>query len=373
MLKNNNHLVGDLYEAAFSHEDFLDALQRTAEAVGANMFHMLSWDSGHNCPRFSHYSPGTDWTKAIEAYDTYYGLIDPRREMTERAPLSTFVYCQDFVSDREVARSEFYQDYLIPLELRYLMGAQFGDVDHKNTVLLGFLRGADRLPYTDAEKRVGYGLTDHLHRAINLWQDSRAWQREAAIGTELMQQLGLIVFALSADGHVVFADTSGEGLLRQGTMLRVVKGKLAAPQSPDNDALAAAIARVTKTHCGESLALRDSTALMHNIFLSITPLPIHMKSALGEAVILITARQRDIGVLVTARQLQQAFGFTPAEAAVAEALIDGISPEDYSETKQVSLHTVRSQVRAILLKTNTRSQVKAVSTMLWVLSQRKVR
>lgn len=44
-------------------------------------------------------------------------------------------------------------------------------------------------------------------------------------------------------------------------------------------------------------------------------------------------------------------GATAAEAAVAEALMGGLSPEQISETRGVSINTIRSQIRRLLEKT----------------------
>ncbi|MCY1222872.1 hypothetical protein D9M72_349790 [compost metagenome] len=54
---------------------------------------------------------------------------------------------------------------------------------------------------------------------------------------------------------------------------------------------------------------------------------------------------------------------------MAEALICGKTPDEYAASARVSLATVRTQLRAIFDKTNTRSQAEAVGAMLWVLSQ----
>ncbi|WP_322026374.1 LuxR C-terminal-related transcriptional regulator [Burkholderia sp. BCC1977] len=366
-----DHLIGDLYEAAIRQDDFLEVLQRTTEAIGATWFHMFSWDPANNCPGLSVYSPGIDWDPIITLYEQYYGALDPRRSLVERAPAGTLVACQDHISERDVAQSEFYQDYQIPTAgLRYLLGTRLTRPGNSDT-LLGLLRAAGRTPYSDEDRETAASLIPHLHRTINLWQDAKALHRDAALGTELMEQLGLAVFALDKEGRLVFSNQAGEAVLKAGNALRLRHGRLAAPHAPENDALLAAILRVARSRHGESLALRNATGAGHDLFMSIAAIPGQALTTFGSASVLITARTRGNGPRVTAKQLQQAFGLTPAEAAVAEALIEGTPPEDYADTKGVSPNTVRYQVRAILAKTDARSQVKAVSTMLSVLSQHK--
>lgn len=366
-----DHLIGDLYEAAIRQDDFLDVLQRATETIGANWFHMFSWDPANSCPRFSVYSASIERDPIISLYEQYYGALDPRRSLVERAPAGTLVACQDHISERDVAQSEFYQDYQIPTAgLRYLMGTRLTRPGSSET-LLGLLRATGRPPYSDKDRGTATSLIPHLHRAINLWQDAKVLHQDAALGTELMEQLGLAVFALDKEGRVVFSNKAGEALLSAGTALRLRHGRLAAPHAPDNDALLAAILRVARSRRGETLALRNATGATHDLFMSIAGIPGQTLTTFGSASVLVTARTRGNASPVTAQQLHQAFGLTPAEAAVAEALIEGTSPEDYANTKGVSPHTVRYQVRAVLAKTNSRSQVKAVSTMLSILSQKK--
>jgi hypothetical protein len=50
-------LIGDPYEAALSQDGFFETIQRVAEWVGADIFHMDSIDALSNLPHFSYYTP----------------------------------------------------------------------------------------------------------------------------------------------------------------------------------------------------------------------------------------------------------------------------------------------------------------------------
>ncbi|KWR88444.1 LuxR family transcriptional regulator [Cupriavidus sp. IDO] len=362
-------LIGDLYEAALRQEGFLDVFQLVTESLGANVFHMFSWDGLRNAPQLSIYTPDVNWDAVIQRYEQYYGALDPRRAFVERAATGEFVFCQDHLSEQDVARSEFFQDYQIPSGLRYLTGVRLARAGGDD-ILLGLLRAKERPPYTERDRAAAASMAGHLQRSINLWQDARILHRDAALGNELMEQLGLAVFALDRNSRVVFVNQAAEAMLRATSCLRLDHQRLAATVAAENDGLQAAMARVEKTRKGESLALRAASGAPPEIFLSIAYLPGRdTRAAFGDATILVTARRRGTTPLVSARQLQEAFRLTVAEAAVAEALIRGKAPDEYAASAGVSLATVRTQLRAIYDKTNTRSQAEAVGAMLWVLSQ----
>jgi DNA-binding CsgD family transcriptional regulator len=62
--------------------------------------------------------------------------------------------------------------------------------------------------------------------------------------------------------------------------------------------------------------------------------------------------------------LREAFGFTPAEAALALDLADGLAAADCATLRGVSVHTVRSQLRSLFGKTGTSRQAELVTLIL---------
>lgn len=361
-----DHLIGDLYEAALQRDGFLDVFQTVVEALGATGFHMFSWDPERNAPHLAAYTSDPHWDSVVALYDQYYGALDPRREVVAKAAIGEFQFCQDYLSETDVARSEFYQDFHIPTGFRYLTGARLSRIG-SDDILLGLLRANDRLAYSDRERQGINGMAPHLQRAINLWMDARVLHRDAAVGSEMMAQLGVAVFALDGATKVVFANPSAETMLRATACLKLSHGRLSATVATENARLQAAIARAAKSRQGESLALRPAPGLQPEVFLGISRLPgCDTRMAFGHAEILVTVRRRGQVPRVRARQLQQAFGLTAAEAAVGEALIGGKTPDEYAAAAGVSVATVRTQLRAIFEKTGTRSQAEAVGAMLYL-------
>jgi len=360
-------LIGNLYEAALRTDSFLEVFHEVAETLGGNVFHMFSWDTARNAPQFSIYSPRAEFDDVIARYEQYYGALDPRRNFVAQAPLGEFVCCHDYLTDADVARSEFFQDFQIPAGFRYLMGVRLSQPG-SDDILLGLLRAHGRTPYSSDDRAAAARTVDHLARAITLWRDAQVLRRDAALGAELMQEQGLAVFALDRQARVVSVNRIAETMLRATACVKLEHGRLCASVAAENDALKAALARVQKTRQGESLALRNAPHAAHEIFLNISALPDRtMHGAFGDAAILITARRRGERPLVVAQQLRHTFGMSNAEAAVAEALLGGKTPDECAASAGVSVATIRTQLRAIYEKTQTRSQAEAVSRMLWVL------
>jgi DNA-binding CsgD family transcriptional regulator len=58
--------------------------------------------------------------------------------------------------------------------------------------------------------------------------------------------------------------------------------------------------------------------------------------------------------------LRQRFGLTESEFKVADLIAAGLTSREIAEGRQVSLHTVRGQIKAALNKTGLRRQVELV-------------
>lgn len=368
-----DRLIGDLYEAALRQDGYLDVMQRVAEWVGADIFHMFSIDTVHNIPHFSLYTPNdVPLNRTVAQYDQYYRALDPRTELVTQQPSSEWFACQNSFDEHHVSRSEFFQDFLIPNGIRYTTGTRIA-LDNRDDVYLGLMRAAGRKPFSANQLVEVRAMGAHLQRAISLWQDARELHRYAAVAVELTEQMDLAVFALDRNFRTQWANRGAERMLRATVCLKLQNGRLIATSSTQNDCLQAAMARVLKTRKGESCTLYQPPQGKHEIFLNIAALSGGcLKNLFGDSALLVTARRRDDVRLVTALQLRQAFGLTAAEASAAEALIDGQTPDEYATLKRVALATVRTQLRAIYEKTRTRSQAEAVGVMLWVISNRSV-
>ncbi len=370
-MAQKDQLIGDLYETALGVEGFFETIQRVAEWAGADIFHMYSIDAHRHAPRFSPYTPtATSFDATIARYVEYYRCLDPRVNLVNEHPANSWFACQDHFDERFVSRSEFFQDFLIPGGLRYMFGTRIASPGCDD-VLVALVRAAGRPPFSERNRADLEAVSAHMQRAIGCWQRATELHRAAVVGEEISAQLNIAVFVLDRHLRVVSFNPEAQILLQMSRTVNLRKDRLVAISSQHNDALQAACSRVAATGHGETLALENRNTCRYETFLAINAIPVSTRVAgcCGPG-LLIMARCRDGTRLVTATQLRQAFTLSAAEAAVAEALIEGESPDGYAQRNHVSIATVRTQLRAVFEKTGTRSQAEAIALMLWVLTQR---
>ncbi len=82
----------------------------------------------------------------------------------------------------------------------------------------------------------------------------------------------------------------------------------------------------------------------------------------GSAIISITDLATPAGNLSTT-MLVAIFGLTPTEAKIALALYAGHEADEIAESRNVSIDTVRSQIKNLLNKTNLRNQKRLIALL----------
>lgn len=366
------NLIADLYESALLPEHIPDVLARINAALDCDGLHLVGKDEDTNSV-FASVVIGERIASAERDYLAHYHRIDPRLQIGLDSPTGVVVACHDFLDDRFVSGSEFYQDFLIPHGPRYVIGGNIHRTGGKNIhIALNHLVG--RSQFSEEKRRDVARYMFHLSR----------WARHLFLADELRGAASSGFFAL---------DTLGQGILILNDRSAVLFANQAAQRFLGNvlttRGFRTSWAPGAQLKAQFKQTIRDRQActlpLTHAIgghptqlVLSLLPLPrdrgmgVRMPSGM-EAVsrVLDPALPGGIGaipsaslvVLIRAQvaspagpgRYQRAFGLTPAEARLADALAHGAGPQDYADTVGLSIATVRTQIRALLAKTGAAS------------------
>lgn len=356
--------VAGLYRAALYPDEMQEAISAVAARVGADTFHFLGWDRRRMTTRFNVYSHA-QMSDGVGDYAAYYGAIDPRRQLLDSQPIGAVLACHHHFSSSAVDRNEFFQDFLIPGGSRYLAGSRVW-TDGNEDFVLGFMRDVGNQPFSAEALREAEGLMTHFGRASQLWADTRALRAAAATGERIAQSQGLAHFGLNSLGELVYANHNAEAHLRNGSVLRVSQSRLIACDPRDDEALSAGVRYTLEHRTGCSRLIGNRTpgsALM----VSIAPLDLDRSVSawnLDQASVLVTVRARNFGVTPSPNALNQMYGLSRAEGALAVALCRGDTLQEYAETAGLAVATVRTQLKAVFQKTATSRQAELVSLLL---------
>lgn len=370
-MSSNDVLVADLYESVLRPDKIPDVLGRINRNLDCDGIHLVGKDedAGHV---FASMVVGSQISAGERDYLAHYFRIDPRLPIGQSSPTGLVVACHDFLDDRFVSRSEFYQDFLIPHGPRYIMGGNIYRQGGRNIhVAINHLIGR---PKFSKEKRDAVsGFMYHLSRWANQLFMVDEVRRSAAAGFFGLEALGQGVLIFDDRQNVLFSNPAAGQLL--GDVLTPCGFRRSWGY---RDSFSNLFKQVVFDRQVRSITVIHKVGgYPVTLLLSFLPLPRDQGIGMlmpkgmegvsqanrvlnnqdgfavprGSASVLVLVRSQ-VDVQAVGNSLyKQAFGFTAAESRLADALTQGQSPKDYAMRVKVSIATVRSQIRSLLSKT----------------------
>jgi DNA-binding CsgD family transcriptional regulator len=183
-----------------------------------------------------------------------------------------------------------------------------------------------------------------------------------------LDRLAIGVVLLGADGDVQHLNRAADAVVAENDGLWVARGRLRAASAAESRALLqrvhGAIATANGNGVGAGGAIRLSRPSQKRALVAVvTPLRRPSSAAHGGpvAAVFVTDPERRRRPCTTL--LREVYGLTPAEARVAACLADGRSLREMADSFEVTLETVRSQLKRVFDKTGTRRQAGLVSVL----------
>lgn len=352
-----DRVLGLIYEAALAPQELPRAVAAMTALIDGDTCHLVGWQRDSGLPSLS---VMTGLPEVLgQEYATYYGALDPRRNLLVEQGPGHVMKCQDHFDDGFVSRCEFFQDYLLPrVGVRYLLAA--GDLvdGSSNLILIGFQRYIGHGPFSETESATLRRLLPHLRRSLRLWSAVEKERQENRFGKAAAEISNLGVLAVSSSRMVLWANRRGEALLRGGDWFGLVNGRLQASDPGRDAALKQALRAVCADGRPRNINLGTNANGTARCCLTLVSLRGDNPMALsvsGTAVLVLATIDGEHRV-ASVPQLMALFGLSPAEARVVRGLAHGDTVDQYSVREGVKRTTVRTQLQAALAKTGTTSQ-----------------
>jgi DNA-binding NarL/FixJ family response regulator len=302
----------------------------------------------------------------------YYRDISPWRVEAGNAiregsaPVGVVVRGEDIVPDRAFLNSEFYNDYGRHAGFRHMIG---GLLNAQTADLVAFTRDAAAGPFEERDRHALQSLMPHMQRALQL--RSRLEPDASRLGAGALDALSIAVIVVDGNMRVKHANAAAVALTngvcgmtvsRTGPDSSLGNTLLSARHPDDHSRLSQLVAAVAKGGSGCALRMRntrDEPASRASLAVLVSPAMTHFLSGPGTGcriqpgTAMIVARHLNHSSLPHPGLMCDLYGLTKAEAAVALSFGGGATAEDVARTRCVSPETIRSQVKAILRKTNT--------------------
>ena len=296
-----------------------------------------------------------------QPHDAWFQAITENHVFTTAGEVRTG---SEVLAPKHLHRTPFYADFARQFELEELIALKIcdeRDVPAPSTQVTFFRpRGAEL--FAQSERRFLGELWPHLHLAVRtFWALRRLHEYEGVVEAAL-DSLPQPAWVLRADAGIEFANRAAQNLCRTAAWVRVHSGRLAAVGDVDQSALCGALGHARLNGGQVCASIVAEPAGMRRAVLRIAPLtpwsPFAAAWPLGRALLLLELPVPDDSQAAWVERLTQRFGLTVAEKRVLQGFIAGLTPSDLAERAGVSIHTVRTQLQAILQKTGCRRQVE---------------
>jgi DNA-binding CsgD family transcriptional regulator len=381
-LEEFSAMVESVYDAALEPARWPDAVQRIASLhrcdkallftarlapelggfafpVGIDEQYMLDWAAryiGHDL-----------WAKAAEERDFRTGTV---------------IVDTEWVPEEEFLQSVFYREFLVRMDIRRVCSGvvfDFHEGDAPGTFCSVF-GGHARQPFDEDSARLHRLTINHLSKALGTMLRLRDTELRLASTLAALDRLHGAVVLLGRQGQVLFANETARRLLAQGDGLALRLGArrgeglgwLQASRPADQAQL---MQQIRSTLAADPLEARHFS---HGIAvqrvsggrpLLVQLAPVSERSPLGQSA------EADVGAIAFLSDpeaqlqldpalLEQLYRLTPAEQRLAREILRGDALPQIAARLAISENTVRTQLKGLFAKTQTRRQADLVKLLM---------
>jgi DNA-binding CsgD family transcriptional regulator/PAS domain-containing protein len=346
----------------------LDAVADITDAASGCIVAADSRDPRSNVDCFRNIDPA--W---IEAYNAHYHTYDPSPRLFQTRPGRVHI---DHVTGPRLADATgdgrvFYHEVMAPQNFRHTLALGLASDPEWNAGLI-LQRTPGQGEFSPEALAALDQLAGHLKRGLGLHARlSQAGGLQAGMAASL-DRAPVGALLLDAGLRTVFANRRAEDLLQRTAALSVATGGLSALHPTDDRELqrllrnAVEAARGRSSQGGGNLWIRgpDWQSTLHA---EISPV------ALGEEGDPVASLNAFATVWLTARDsipnpspalLSEVYDLTPAEGVLLTYLVQGSTPAEIAEAREVSPETVRGQLKSLMTKLGVSRQADLVRLVL---------
>ncbi len=359
----SNTLLSSLYGTVANNDEWQQFCRRFCQHTGnpITMFgHDL--DTGQSLGFVA-----GGWDEAwLQSYFDYYGKLNPWMDLNLATKPGQIGVSDHAMPRSDLCKTEYYNDWLRPQENIIAGAAMTCHRSDRNFVALGsacraseadddLLRLVDLLCF----------LAPHIIRTINI---SSTLSDGANVSARHLEASRFAVLLIHRSGRIGYRNQAAVELLRRQNGLSVKGDSLSSADENVRNQIKFCVSAISRQAFDELpspiliTTANGGLGMLHaHIF------PDEGPQAFPEAVwsdpvsgALVVTDHGGLGEDYSVRRIVRAFGCSPAEARLADALVGGETLPEYGERIGLSRNTVRNQMQALLQKTDTHSQIEFV-------------
>jgi DNA-binding CsgD family transcriptional regulator len=358
-----SRLLQKLYGAPLDLEQWPVFLKEFTHILGLPAVAIHHHDFAHQEYQFN-ISAGMD-LGALSLYEKYFGKLDPYWPEFLKTPEAELAFGEVLCPTRKLLETEFYRDFLSTHDdiLGVYTAVAMVKQPHRWQAITVYRRLCDRHPGPETAAIITT-VAPHIRSALQLQLHVADLSLTRTSLESGIDALGLAVLLLDEGGSCIFASHKAEQIVARGDGLLLRNGDLSAECNSESIALSSLIARTLATANAGDLrpaapvfVSRRSQGILRvsAIALSKTAPRFSVATSRRAAAILFV-RDMDDDTRSLPSLLRLIYGLTKAEVRLSILLYEGRSLVEAAKANDVSIETVRAQLKSVFQKTNVHRQ-----------------
>jgi DNA-binding CsgD family transcriptional regulator/PAS domain-containing protein len=289
----------------------------------------------------------------LSKYEQYFWQKDVWQRIYETNQFDAAVSSDDLISTCEFKETEIFRD-LLRQEVPLTRCAGFiSDLGQGERLVFGTQRTESMGEFEPEMLNSLNRLADPLTRMFQARRRLAAQRRNMA-QVVLDDQIDAVL-VVDPQGAPQFANASALRMIATSTLISLRAGRVSSPEAFITASLRKLVSSACKGHGGGDLSFPPH---LSGYVGTVEPLP-----DANPPLACIRLRDEKLWASSRADQARSLHGLTAAESQLAEALLLGLTPTDIAEQRNVSMPTVRTQLRSLFAKTGVTGQAELVKLL----------
>lgn len=365
-LEDYDRLLGALYQGSLESPPWQGALQLLRDQLkSAHVTLMLRPPSPESTGVMI--NTGAVTQQGVDSYETHFFALDPFVRLSE----GQVVTAEELIG-KQWLQSTVYQEYLKPLDVRHLLGA---DIYTKDGIecRLRITRGHDALPFSEADKGLVKRLLPHLKRSIQIHAQLDFLECERALFAGAVNRLLLGMVSFDQNGAIIETNPEARRILGEKDGIWLAGNNLCLDNSQESrdlqrllrQALSGASINDEGPGMVEAMAVtRPSGRAKLGVLVKAVPMGQFSESKQRPAVVVFLRDPESNAAQPSQELVRRLFGLTRMEAQLALLLTEGLTLDEAAEKMNVRRNTARTHLRSIFCKTGVTRQTMLVRLLL---------
>jgi DNA-binding CsgD family transcriptional regulator len=356
-------LIGDIYDAALDRALWVGVLEKTARFVGGPAAGLF-WKDAASKSGDAAYGYGIE-PYYQQLYFEKYIKLDPLTIGHFFAEVEQPVSVADIMPYDEFLETRAYQEWGRPQGLVDVLNVALDKTATSAAMYCVFRHERDGRVDDEMRRRMRL-IAPHVRRAVLIGRVIDLKTAEAATFADAADGLGAGMFFVDASARIVYANASGHVMLTQGSLLRVVDGKLVPNDASAEQALneVYAMAERGDTAVGVKgiavplMALDGERHVAH-----VLPLTSGARRRAGTSYAAAAAMFVQKAALDTPSPQElivKLYKLTPSELRVLLAIVQVGSAAEVAEMLGIAESTAKTHLHRLFAKTGARRQADLV-------------